>query len=139
MSSDEDNLGPKLVIDDMNLIICNKQLYDTAELAHQTFVGTINMRLSYTRVLMKHVAILTNSSTMCLDNILTGVLPDLVVMGFVTDTAFAGSYTENPYNLKNFKINRMDLFRNGTRVSQFGYLPNFKKKIYNQAYFTLQE
>ena len=33
----------------------------------------------------------------------------------------------------------MDLFRNGTRVPQFGYLPNFTKKIYNQAYFTFQE
>ena len=33
----------------------------------------------------------------------------------------------------------MDLFRNGTRVPQFGYLPNFIKKIYNQAYFTFQE
>ena len=61
------------------------------------------MRLSYTRVLMKHVAIPANSSSMCLDNIFTCVLPDLVVMGFVTDTAFAGSYTENPYNFKNLK------------------------------------
>ena len=33
----------------------------------------------------------------------------------------------------------MDLFRNGTRVPQFGYLPNFPKKVYNQAYFTFQE
>ena len=68
---------------------------------------------------MKHVVILANSSTICLDNIFTGGLPDLVVMGFVTDTAFAISYTENPYNLKNFKIKRMALFRNGIRVPRF--------------------
>ena len=60
-------------------------------------------------------------------------------MGFVTDTAFAGSYIGNLYNFKNFKIKRMDLFRNGTRVPQFGYLLNFTKKIYNHAYFTFQE
>ena len=29
--------------------------------------------------------------------------------------------------------------RNGTRVSQFGYLPTFKTKIYNHASFTFQE
>ena len=96
MSSDADNLGPKVVIDDMNLIIWTKQLSDSAELANQTLVGNINMRLPYTRVLMKQVAIPDNSATMCLDNIFTGVLPDLVVMGFVTDTAFAESYTDNP-------------------------------------------
>ena len=68
---------------------------------------------------------------MCLDNIFTGRLPDLVMVGFVSDTAFAGSYTENPYNFKNFKMKRMDLFRNGMRVARFGYKPNFTKKIYN--------
>ena len=102
MSSDEDNLGPKVVIDDMNIIICTKQLSDAAELAHQTIFGNINMRFPYTRVLMKHVAIPANSSTICLDHIFTGVLPYLVVIKFVTDTAFAGSCTENPYNFKNF-------------------------------------
>ena len=34
MSSDGDNLGSKVVIDDMNLIICTKQLSDAVELAH---------------------------------------------------------------------------------------------------------
>ena len=60
-------------------------------------------------------------------------------MGFVSDTAFAGSYTENPYNFKNFKIKRMDLFRNGMRVPRFGYQPNLTKKIYNAKYFTIQK
>ena len=54
--------------------------------------------------MMKHMAISAGSSIMCLDNIFTGGLPDLVVMGFVSETAFAGSNTENMYNFKNFKI-----------------------------------
>ena len=97
------------------------------------------MRLLYTRVMMKHVAIQAGSSTMCLDNILTGGLPDLVVMGLVSDTAFAGSYTDNSYNFKNFKIKRMDLFHNGMQVPRFGYQPNFTKKIYNSDNFTFHE
>ena len=95
MRSDEDNLGPKVVIDDMNLIICTKLLSDGAELAHQTIVGN-KPAPPINRVLIKHVAIPANSSNMCHDNICTGVLPNLVVMLFVTDTAYAGSYTENP-------------------------------------------
>ena len=39
MSSDGDNLGPKLVIDDMNLIICTKQLFDATKFTNQTLVG----------------------------------------------------------------------------------------------------
>ena len=60
-------------------------------------------------------------------------------MDFVSDTTFAGSYTKNPFNFKNFKIKRMDLFRNGMRVPRFGYQPNFTKKIYYSDYLTFQE
>ena len=88
---------------------------------------------------MKHVAIPSGSSTICLDNIFTGALPDLVVMGFVSDTAFSGSYTANPFNFQNFKIKRMDMFANGNKVSQMGYKPDYAKKLYNDAYFTFQE
>ena len=139
MSADGDNLGPKVVIKEMNLIVATKYMSDATELAYRALVPEWNMRLPYTRVMMKHVAIPAGSSTICLDNIFTGGLPNLVVMGFVSDTAFAGSYTENPYNFKNFKIKRMDMFCNGMRVPRFGYQQNFTKKIYNTDYFTFQE
>ena len=45
MSSNRDNLGPKVVIVNMILVICTKQLCDAAELAHQTLIGDINMPL----------------------------------------------------------------------------------------------
>ena len=99
----------------------------------------MSMRLPYTHVMMKHVAIPANSSTICLDNIFTGALPDLVVMGIVTNTAIAGSYTENPFNFKKIKIKRINLFRNGVWVPTSGYSPNFSKNLYNEAYFTFQE
>ena len=111
MSTEGANFGPKLVIKEMNLIIHTKQLSDATELAHRALVREKNMRLPYTRVMMKHVAIPSGSSTICLDNIFTGGLPDLVVMGFVSDTAFAGSYTDNPFNFQNFKVKRMDMYR----------------------------
>ena len=121
MSSDGDNLGRKVIIKNMNLIIRTKQLSDATELAHRALIKERNMRMPYSRVLMKHIAIPANSSTICLDNLFTCSLPDLVVMGFVSDTAFAGSYTENPFNFRNFKIKRIDLYRNGRRVPSLGY------------------
>jgi hypothetical protein len=139
MSSEGATFGPKLVIKEMNLIIHTKQLSDATELAHRALVREKNMRLPHTRVMMKHVAIPSGSSTICLDNLFTGGLPDLVVMGFVSDTAFAGSYTDNPFNFQNFKVKRMDMFANGNKVSQMGYRPDFAKKLYNDSYLTFQE
>jgi hypothetical protein len=139
MTTEGANFGPKVVIKEMSLIIHTKQLSNSAEIAHRALVHEKNMRLPYTRVLMKHIAIPSGSSTICLDNIFTGPLPDLVLMGFVSDAAFAGSYTDNPFNFQNFKVKRLDMFANGNRVSQMGYRPDFNKKLYEDAYFTFQE
>ena len=121
MSTEGAAFGPKIVIKEMQLIIHTKQLSDATELAHRALIREKNVRLPHSRVMMKHVAIPSGSSTICLDNIFTGGLPDLVVMGFVADTAFAGSYTENPYNFQNFKVKRMKMYANGNKVSQMGY------------------
>ena len=94
MSADGDNLGPKVVIIKINLIVATKQMSDATDMVHRALVRERNMRLLYTLVIMKLVAIPAGSSTMCLDNIFMGGLLDLVMMGFVSDTAFAGSYTE---------------------------------------------
>ena len=138
MSADWNNLIPKVVIKEMNINVSTKQMSDATELAHRALVCKMNMRLPYTGVMMKHVAISVGSSTMCLDNIFTGGLPDLVVINCVSDTEFAGNYTETLYNFKNFKIKRMDVFRNNMRVPRFGYQPIITKKIYNSDYFTFQ-
>lgn len=139
MSTEGANFGPKIVIKEMQLIIHTKQLSDATELAHRALIREKNVRLPHSRVMMKHVAIPSGSSTICLDNIFTGGLPDLVVMGFVADTAFAGSYTENPYNFQNFKVKRMEMYANGNKVSQMGYRPDYAKKLYEDGYSTFQE
>ena len=105
----------------MNLNVATNKMFDATDLAHRAFVCERNMRLPYTQVMMKHVAIYAGSSTVCLDNLFTCKMTNLVVMGFLSDTAFAGSYTKNPYNFKNFIIKRMDLFPNAMRVTRFGY------------------
>ena len=114
-------------------------MFDLTKLAHRALVCESNMRLPYICVMIKHVALPAGSSTMCLDNIFLNGLPDLVVTGFLSNTAFAGSYRKSPYNFKNFKIKQMDLFSNGMSVPRFGYQPNFTKKIYNSDNFTFQE
>lgn len=139
MCGDGDNLGFKMVIDDKNLIVFTKHLFDTTKFGDSTLFVDINMRLPYTCLMLKHVAIPPNSVTICLDNIFTGALLDSMVMSFVTDTAFARSYTKNPFNFINFTIKQMDLFLNSVRVPTSCYFLSFSKNLCNKAYFTFQE
>ena len=45
MTGDNDNLGPKVVIKDMNLIVATKPMSDATELAHRALILDRNMRL----------------------------------------------------------------------------------------------
>ena len=63
---------------------------------------------------MKHLSILANQTSINFDNVLTGALPDLVVVGLVSDADLAGGYHRNPFYFRNFGVNRIEFMRNGT-------------------------
>ena len=83
---------------------------------------------------MKHLSIPANQTFINFDNVFTGSLPDLVIVGLVSDADLTGGYQRNPFNYQNFSVNRIQLKRNGTsRLSQ-GYTPNFANGQYIKDY-----
>ena len=50
------------------------------------------------RVQMKHLTIFANFTFINFDNVFTIDLPDLVVVGLVSDADLAGGYQRNPLN-----------------------------------------
>ena len=74
---------------------------------------------------MKHLSILANQTSINFDNVFTGALPDLVILGFVSDDDFAGGYQRNPFNFHNFGVNHIELKRNGTFRLSEQYTLNF--------------
>ena len=89
---------------------------------------------------MKHLSIPANQTSINFDNVFTGALLDLVIVGLVSDADLAGGYQRNPFNVQNFGVNRIELRRNGTSRPSEGYTPNFANGQYIKAYMTfLQE
>ena len=62
-------------------------------------------------------------------NIVHGVLPRQIVIGFVRADAVNGSYELNPFNFQNFGCNFLALRVNGVQVPSKGYRPNFKNQL----------
>ena len=116
------------------LVIHTKQLTDVAELAHREILLTRNMKFPYTRVQVKHLSIPANQTSYAFDNVFTGALPDLVVIGLVDDADSAGGYQRQPFNFQTFGVNRIALMRNGTAVPRDGYKPNWTSGEYVEDY-----
>ena len=85
---------------------------------------------------MKHLSIPANQTLINFENIFTGALPDLVVIGLVSDADLAGGYQKNSFNCQNVGVNRIELKRNGTPRPTESYTPNFPNGQYIKAYST---
>lgn len=52
-------------------------------------------------------------------------MPSSVIVGFVTNTAFDGSWTENPYFFQHFNLNSINLVINGASLPSEPLQPDF--------------
>ena len=96
-----------------------------------------NIRHHLSRVQIKHLTIPANQTSINFDNGFTGALPDLVIVGLVSDADLAVGYQRNLFNFQNFGVDRIEMKRNGTSVPRGGYTPNFANGQYLKAYLTL--
>lgn len=62
-------------------------------------------------------------------NIIHGLLPRQIVIGFVKADAVNGDYNLNPFNFEHFNCNFIALRINGIQVPSKGFRPDFKNKI----------
>ena len=85
---------------------------------------------------MKHLSIPANQTSINLDNVFTGALPDLVIVCLVSDADLAGGYQRNQLNFQNFGVNLIELTCNATSRPSQGYTPNFASKQYIKYYMT---
>ena len=136
--SNAQNPAFRVVIVSVQLTIRMKQLVSEAELAHRELVVHRPMKLPYSRIQMNERHITLGLQNISFDNLFTGVLPDLVVVGMVHQDHFAGAYAHNPFNFQNFGVTRMELKRNGISVPREGYKPDFtvNSSKYMKAYRT---
>ena len=134
---DGDNAQYRFVIETVQLLMHTKQLSEQTELAHRTIVQNQSMRLPHTRVLLKHLSVAAGLGSIAFDNVFTSALPDLVIMGMVTDDTFVGGYHQaSPFNFQHFNVNRVDMKVNGTQRPSGGYTPSWVDGNYINDYWT---
>lgn len=56
------------------------------------------------------MAIPTGQVTFTWDNMFQGIRPNKLVVAFVDSVAVAGTYSTNPFNSKNYELNRIGLY-----------------------------
>lgn len=86
------------------------------------------------RVQMKSFTIPSGSSSLTLENVVSGQLPKHAIICMVEQDSFSGAYSKNPYDFKHFDLNHLALEIDGRLIPAKALSPNFESKQYLDSY-----
>ena len=115
----------KVVITDATLLVRQVRINPFVLIAHSRALEKATAKYPLTRVEIKTVTIPAQLMSKSIDNLILGVLPKRVVVGFVLNTAFNGSLDVNPFNFQHFNLNHSVLYVDGNQIPSKPLSPSF--------------
>lgn len=108
-------------------------------LAQEKVLQTKNAPYPYKRVEVKSYTIPKGTQTLGIDNVVRGLLPNLLIFSMVDTVAYSGKRSRNPYNFKHNQLSSFNLVINGVQHPQQPIILDYSKKPYisTRAYISL--
>ncbi|XP_063911221.1 uncharacterized protein F54H12.2-like [Zophobas morio] len=134
-----DGTTGKVNIVDATLLVRRNKINPTVMLAHARALEMTTAKYPITRTEIKVLTIPQGVQSKTLDNIYLGQLPKRCTVAFVSNRAFNGDFTLNPFNFQHFDMNYLSLCVDGQQIPSKPLQPTFNghsKKFINM-YHTL--
>lgn len=129
----------KIQINNGTLLVRRVKISPTVMLAHAKALELSSAKYPITRTEIKVLTLPQGVLSKSLDNIFLGQLPKRIAVCFVSNKAFNGDFTLNPFNFQHFNLNFMVLYVDGHQVPCKPFQPDFAgpSKKYVTMYHTL--
>ncbi|UYV84452.1 hypothetical protein LAZ67_X002229 [Cordylochernes scorpioides] len=129
--------GFVLKITKASLLVRKVTVSPSAVLAHNKTLENGVAKYPIRKVDVKTLTIPSGTHSTILPNLFLGPVPNRIVIGFVTNGAYSGDFTKNPFNFQNFNINYISL-KIGQRVLPNRPLtPQFSEGEFYRSYVDL--
>lgn len=122
---------------DVRLIARKVKLAPDVLLAHSKALEVSPARYPIVRTEMKSFSIGAGVQSKTIDYLHSGATPRRLIVGFVSNKNLNGDYGLNPFNFEHFGLNYLTLHVDSQQVPSRPLTPNFDKKQYVEAYYTL--
>jgi hypothetical protein len=129
--------GYQVVIEEAALEARRVKLSASEQLRLERSIVSNGARYPLTHVVTRHFAIPSGVSSIDLDALFTGQIPNKIIMGFVTNAAFNGTYSLNPFRFQHFGLNSAYLIVDGRQVPSHGMQCDFSRGLYGDLYHYL--
>lgn len=131
------NLKAKLHINEIYINLCKITLTQDALESVANGLSRVPIQYPVVKTDVRQFSVPRNASNADFPNIYSGEVPSKMVIGFVSQTAYNGSYTKNPFYFQNLNIIELGLYINDEAVSHRPYTTDFPNNSFFQPLFNL--
>ena len=117
---------PKLNLMDISIFVRKVKVYPQILEAHNEALKISKAIYPIKRSQVKVMNLTSGLTTFNLDNVFLGQLPCKMICGLVSNDAYSGKYTANPFAFKNFGLNYLSVNINGESWPKTPYEPDYR-------------
>ena len=115
-------------------VFCRKvRPSDALQLAHIKALQKSTAKYPLRRVEVKSFTLPRGNLSWTKESVFLGQLPKRLIVGFVDNDAYNGSFQKKNFNLKHYNINYLSLVKDGEQIFSKALQPEFDKKISCEA------
>lgn len=120
-----------------SLFVKKVSVAPTVRLAHSKALQHTNAKYSIDRVALKTFSIPAGTRVCNQENLYIGQIPKFVIVGFVDNEGYTGSYTRNPFNFENYDTEFISLYADGQTYPGKPFQPHFQRGQYAREFYQL--
>ncbi|XP_041464631.1 uncharacterized protein F54H12.2-like [Lytechinus variegatus] len=130
----------KIMIEKATLYVRKVKVNPSVMLSHAKGLENTPAKYPINKVDVKSFTIPAGNMSINKDNLFLGQIPNRIIIGFVDNDSFNGSYRKNPYNFKHYNLNYISITVDGEPLPMRPLRPCFEEggnQNYIEAYNTL--
>jgi hypothetical protein len=128
----------KVQLTSATLYIRKVRLLSSVFLAHAKALETSNAKYPIHRVVCKSFQVPRGFFDVTHEKLFSGQLPSRLVIGLVSNEAYNGTKSKNPFNFQNYKLNEINVYLDGQQQQAIRPLkPNYTSGHYISSYLSL--
>lgn len=131
------NASYKIKIKECKLYVRKVKVSPSILVAHAKALQVGNAKYPVRRAVCKTFTIPRGNLDFSQENVFSGQLPTRLVIAFVDNDAFNGTYAKNPFNFQNYSVTQLRVYLDGQQQHIRPLDLNFAESQYVSAYMTL--
>jgi len=134
LMADTTKIIPSVEFIDASIFVHRSKVSHLIVEAHDTALEKSNAKYPICRNEVKSFTISKDALSANIDNIVTGQIPRRALIALVSNDAFNGNYSKNPFNFKNYKCNFISTHIDGIQYPSIPYTPDFANDLFTREY-----